>query len=234
MSDTNTGLMFCQTSENLPARRKPVTMSLGFGKKSGGSKALKQAAVIVNVAPAVTSAGTSAQAVAADLSSTVKQTSQDISKWKELQAASGISSEAAAPSVISAATRNSSEPPTIIDAAARPAEAPPPPPAVCTLCRRQFVSKEQLQRHERESKLHAANLARANLSSTATIVAEGNVDGGIAGSGVGSTEGDVGSGVVTSTVPYRDRASERRAVYGQPDISALAPSSTDWVCSKVR
>jgi RNA-binding protein 5/10 len=60
---------------------------------------------------------------------------------------------------------------------------------ICTLCRRQFPSPEVLQRHEKESKLHAENLAKLRAA---------------------SQESD--------SVVYRDRASERRAIHGQSEI----------------
>ena len=63
--------------------------------------------------------------------------------------------------------------------------------SVCLLCRRQFASPEQLVRHEKESKLHADNLAKQQQQqSTVTSSADPNAS------------------------VYRDRASERRAVHG--------------------
>ena len=96
--------------------------------------------------------------------------------------------------------------------------AAPIPAFVCTLCRRQFTSGEQLLRHERESKLHAANLAKVGQSIEVN----------------NSNSSTSAIGVETSTA-YRDRASERRAVHGQlePDTSLLVPSKTDWLCNKV-
>ena len=62
----------------------------------------------------------------------------------------------------------------------------------CLLCRRQFTSTEQLQRHERESKLHAENAAKAAKAKA--------------------------SAPPSSDQTYRDRASERRAIYGQSAV----------------
>lgn len=59
---------------------------------------------------------------------------------------------------------------------------------ICTLCRRQFNSAEQLQRHEKESKLHAENLAKQKAAQEA------------------------------ESVVYRDRASERRAIHGGSEV----------------
>ena len=61
--------------------------------------------------------------------------------------------------------------------------------AVCLLCRRQFPSKAVLIRHEKESKLHAENLAKAQFTKDSSSVSE-----------------------------YRDRASERRELHGQSEI----------------
>lgn len=70
---------------------------------------------------------------------------------------------------------------------------------ICTLCRRQFSSPEQLQRHEKESKLHAENLAKQNLAQQQSQTQTQNQQ-------------------QQQPVVYRDRASERRAIYGQSEI----------------
>lgn len=72
---------------------------------------------------------------------------------------------------------------------------------VCLLCRRQFANTEQLQRHEKESKLHAENLAKKLQNETKSQLQSQ-------------------SSVTTTTaaaaeIVYRDRASERRATHGQ-------------------
>lgn len=64
----------------------------------------------------------------------------------------------------------------------------------CLLCKRQFASQDQLIRHEKESKLHAENLAKQ--PSTARSVSK--------------SEGSEASAPV-----YKDRAAERRATYGE-------------------
>lgn len=71
--------------------------------------------------------------------------------------------------------------------------------AVCLLCRRQFASSEQLLRHERESKLHAENLEKQALS--------------------------VQESSASSSVQYRDRASERRAIQGD----SIAPGTRQLI-----
>jgi RNA-binding protein 5/10 len=59
--------------------------------------------------------------------------------------------------------------------------------AVCLLCRRQFPSAELLRRHEKESKLHAENVAKSAAEQAAAQD--------------------------SASTKYRDRASERRALY---------------------
>lgn len=63
-----------------------------------------------------------------------------------------------------------------------------PPRFVCLLCSRQFQSAEHLSKHENQSKLHADNLAKKKAEEEA------------------------------AKVEYRDRAAERRKLYGQPDV----------------
>lgn len=66
----------------------------------------------------------------------------------------------------------------------------------CLLCKRQFPSQEHLTRHEKESKLHAENLAKQSAA-----LAKGSEQ----------NEGSSGGPV------YKDRAAERRATYGAGD-----------------
>mmetsp|Transcript_22236 Transcript_22236/g.20211 ORF Transcript_22236/g.20211 Transcript_22236/m.20211 type:complete len:617 (+) Transcript_22236:3-1853(+) len=75
---------------------------------------------------------------------------------------------------------------------------------VCLLCRRKFNSADQLQRHENESKLHAENLAKSKAT-------------------------ELASSSVENTGPvYRDRASERRSVFGigDPVITTVRPEKS--------
>eukprot|EP00981_Chlorochromonas_danica_P013062 scaffold5744_cov179-Ochromonas_danica.AAC.9 len=76
---------------------------------------------------------------------------------------------------------------------------------VCTLCRRQFPSAEVLARHEKESKLHAENLAKAQKQQK------------------------------SSTSQYRDRAEERREMFGSvADHVRKAPSPLEPIASTAR
>ena len=196
---------------DLTTKRKPITMSLGgVSSKRGGAKGDKSrglaAATITNVASILPSAA--------------KEISSNIAKWSDRRNDTGsddnddqtLKSNLKNPSSI--ATRSDTN---SIKKGIAPQQTMEP--VVCTLCRRQFGSKEQLQRHERESKLHATNLVKAGLArSTPTLT--------------GSSIDDTPTG---SSTKYRDRASERRAVHGQvgPDDIPVVPSKTDWVCTKV-
>lgn len=171
-------------------------MSLGGLSKKNGPKAKIGVSSITN-------------AVSAVLPSTAKQINLDIAKWSEIKTADeGVHADK------SVVKRDDVSVPAIPGKATAT--------FVCTLCRRQFASNEQLLRHNRESKLHASNLAKANLTA-------GSIDN-VAGS-VTHENVDIAS----SIGPYRDRASERRAVHGQsaPDATSLIPSKSDWVCDKV-
>ena len=66
---------------------------------------------------------------------------------------------------------------------------------ICVLCQRKFASAEQLVRHEKESKLHADNLAK--LAATAVTPGQSQPAASTAAESM-----------------YRDRASERRAIQG--------------------
>ena len=79
---------------------------------------------------------------------------------------------------------------------------------VCQVCKRGFQNAEQLIRHEKESKLHAENLAKlaANKVTQAPAPAPAPTP-------------------APAPVVYRDRASERRAAFGL-DLSREPPSDT--------
>jgi hypothetical protein len=99
-------------------------------------------------------------------------------------------------------------------------------PAVCLLCRRQFASPEMLQRHERESKLHADNLRQSLLSQ-----AQHATDGAKDDKGVESTASP--PRLLPPPPPpappvYRNRALERRENQeGSGDGSSLAAVERD-------
>lgn len=155
---------------------KPVQMSLGKAKgaKAGAAPAKK---VLQDMAKW--------QAAAQDLE-------EDEANVNEAFGRRGPRPPAApvvhAPTVAPAAP--TSAPPVAISApAAVPEASAPAGKAICNLCRRQFPSAEMLTRHEKESKLHAENLAKAQAAGPPPPA--------------------------PPAVPqYRDRASERREQFG--------------------
>jgi len=206
--------------------RKPVvlSMSLGMFKSKSSSKPVKKDKDKEkdSIAPA--------EAVGIGTTTVFRKgaVTQSIAKWEELKKKEEIQETASSgEKSISAATTSRDSSPTHISGktetsthevemskvlkrkmsedmtttAPVPVPVPVPVPTltttpsqpVCLLCRRQFASMEVLHRHEKESKLHAENLAKK-------LQAE-------------SESGQSQSGAV-----YRDRASERRATYGQSSI----------------
>lgn len=71
----------------------------------------------------------------------------------------------------------------------------------CLLCARQFKTMDQLKRHNKESDLHKKNFKNANLRDVARQK--------LAARQVGASPAD--------QPKYRDRASERRVLFNQPD-----------------
>lgn len=209
---------------SIPAVRKPVVMSLGGlgSKKSNSLKNEKaKSSQIVNAPVSVTSV----------LPSAAKQISKDIAKWSEVKNSFGIDDEEDDSANANVPTARKGKPASTAPQQGEQDDDNAPGKVattskksatsaiVCTLCRRQFNSKEQLLRHEKESKLHASNLAKLSKASSD----QSHVDS------------DVKSSAKTAPV-YRDRASERRAIYGQPgpDDAPLVAPSTDWICSQCK
>lgn len=86
----------------------------------------------------------------------------------------------------------------------------------CFLCSRQFKTLDQLKRHNAESDLHKKNLADTSLVESAKKKAAATHQVQMA-STTSATDTEAGA------PKYRDRASERRVIYGQPD--APVPSN---------
>uniref|UniRef100_A0A7R9W9B1 G-patch domain-containing protein n=1 Tax=Pseudictyota dubia TaxID=2749911 RepID=A0A7R9W9B1_9STRA len=84
---------------------------------------------------------------------------------------------------------------------------------ICLLCRRKFASLEKLRQHERVSALHKQNLAKKKAAAEEEAKKK--------------KEGSNGTSTAAVTAPpspavdYRDRAKERRALFG-PDAAAGA------------
>ncbi|KAI5124032.1 hypothetical protein M0805_003863 [Coniferiporia weirii] len=76
---------------------------------------------------------------------------------------------------------------------------------ICLLCSRQFKSMEQLKRHNKESELHKRNLKDENLREVTREKAR-------------TTKGKEQSAQSAPKAQYRDRASERRTLFNQPDV----------------
>ncbi|KAH8108485.1 hypothetical protein DFH11DRAFT_1633133 [Phellopilus nigrolimitatus] len=80
----------------------------------------------------------------------------------------------------------------------------------CLLCSRQFKSMDQLKRHNKESDLHKKNYKDANLRDVAREKARA------ANGGDQSPPNQSNQNALK--VQYRDRASERRTLFNQPDM----------------
>jgi len=87
----------------------------------------------------------------------------------------------------------------------------------CLLCSRMFKAVEQLRRHNTESDLHKKNLVDSALREVALTKAAAAREA--AKASTPQPEGD-------SAPKYRDRALERRVIYGQPDVPVPTPSDS--------
>ena len=81
---------------------------------------------------------------------------------------------------------------------------------VCLLCRRKFPNIEALQKHEQSSALHKQNLAKKDKDAAETSKSASRPD--------------------NPSVEYRDRAKDRRSMYGA-DVSGAVPSVASSECS---
>ncbi|KAL5532946.1 hypothetical protein ACEPAF_4720 [Sanghuangporus sanghuang] len=80
----------------------------------------------------------------------------------------------------------------------------------CLLCSRQFKSLDQLKRHNKESDLHKKNFKDASLREIAREKARAAKKK--------EEKSDGQADQTTSKSQYRDRASERRTLFNQPDV----------------
>jgi hypothetical protein len=182
---------------------------------AGASKARKPVVLSMNLGKSKSKAATkdTSGSAGSEGSSTVinKKVSDNIAKWGERQGEllpesdeGSRDTKSPAASVCSDGGSAQSFAATV-DPSSIPAGTTPAPATSfasgtkCLLCRRQFTSVEQLQRHERESQLHAENVAKAAKAKSSAPLA--------------------GSGQA-----YRDRASERRGLYGQ----SATPEDAAW------
>ena len=176
--------------------RKPVILSMTGALGSKGSKPIVNRKIATNLAKWESVAQDEVDEAEQGPSAFGKPGAKKPSVVASVEASSGASSTPSAAPIAVAINEESAAPsvnPTtavLPSVATIPAEPSVPASSVCLLCRRQFASPEQLVRHEKESKLHAENLAKQQQQSTVTLSNDPNVS------------------------VYRDRASERRAVHG--------------------
>lgn len=98
----------------------------------------------------------------------------------------------------------------------------------CLLCQRKFKSLDTLQRHENESQLHKENLAKMEICRQGVIRKNESRNDAVSHASV--LESEIGSTASLSMPAYRDRASERRAIFGANTPSKSShPSSAPKV-----
>uniref|UniRef100_A0A8H8CMT6 G-patch domain-containing protein n=1 Tax=Psilocybe cubensis TaxID=181762 RepID=A0A8H8CMT6_PSICU len=148
-----------------------------------------------------------------------KKTANNINKWNQVQEELAHDLPTQAAPVVKPVVSSSAGPSTMkpaVNVAAPKATTPPigevefefsdVASLTCLLCARQFKTIEQLKRHNKESDLHKANFKDSNLRD-------------IARQKVASRKKEKES---TPEQPkYRDRASERRTLFHQPDAPVL-------------
>lgn len=135
-----------------------------------------------------------------------KKTANNINKWNQVQEELAQDTMPAAVSASPKTTVGTSAAPLTIRASV---EAPSEPEGefefsdatslMCLLCARQFKTSEQLKRHNNESDLHKKNFKDVNLREIARQK--------VASRRLGTSEAP----------KYRDRASERRTLFNQPE-----------------
>ncbi|KAF8326098.1 uncharacterized protein EI90DRAFT_3281756 [Cantharellus anzutake] len=179
------------------------TSALGFsedpteegdpGDANGNSQSANRANSYAKVAP---------------MASSVK-VAKDISKWNAFQAAAKIEvAQETDPSSLAPPPNSSNDDQRGKSPVVDNLEYADLKKLACFLCSRQFKSLDQLKRHNAESGLHKKNLADTSLVESAKKKAVASRQTDVPG----ATNAD------TSTPKYRDRALERRVIYGQPDV----------------
>lgn len=159
------------------AGKKPASIAFGFGNRAGKGAGAK---------------GVGGKTLA---------TTEDMAKWMQKEKDADVVVSAAAVSMplivgggggfaipqVEQKAPGSAPKDVPIESSVSVAVDVPAGEAVCLLCSRRFTSQEQLERHEKGSKLHAENLKKAaELAAPVAVV-------------------------------MRDRAAERRTLYGQSD-----------------
>ncbi|KAF8655855.1 hypothetical protein AX16_002938 [Volvariella volvacea WC 439] len=139
-----------------------------------------------------------------------KKTASNISKWTQVQ--EELAQESAAPAASPLGAPQATSTPSAAGTISVSKSASPAPietefefsdvtGLTCLLCARQFKSLDQLKRHNKDSDLHKKNYQDANLREIARQKAVAKK-----------------AGSATEAPKYRDRASERRILFNQPDV----------------
>ncbi|KAF9264920.1 hypothetical protein L218DRAFT_972483 [Marasmius fiardii PR-910] len=209
----------------LPVSDKPVTLNFKGANKQTTGTVLKPLALGFSTDDAPNDEDEEDSADQNKLTATKKvapliaskKTANNISKWNQVQEElssslppSTTSKENPAPA---ASTSKSQSPPTESEFEFSDVDA-----LSCLLCGRQFKSVDQLKRHNNESELHKARFLHyyKNLKdSSMRDLARQKLAARKAAS-ANSTE---------QQPKYRDRASERRTLFNQPDVPLPEPDS---------
>jgi RNA-binding protein 5/10 len=176
--------------------RKPVVISIGLGNKSKIAKPVSVQKETRESPSPSTSVPAPAQEpiVSASAFGKASADASNILKWEDRKRKEHAEDPSKAAEVAEPTIQ--SRPGTTALQPTAPVATPTAP--VCLLCQRQFPSMEVLARHERESKLHAENLAKAEAMKAAAAATEAS--------------------------KYRDRAQERRSQH--PSEEELNPKES--------
>ncbi|KAF8212511.1 hypothetical protein K438DRAFT_1958233 [Mycena galopus ATCC 62051] len=87
----------------------------------------------------------------------------------------------------------------------------------CLLCARQFKTTDQLKRHNKESELHKARIPQLYVPRLSTIRLTSSFDPGLRDVARQKVAARQASASTAEQPKYRDRASERRVLFNQPD-----------------
>lgn len=187
--------------------RKKFAISLKTKKKLGGSS--KKSTGKEGDGPGSANRE-DAQAPAALPAKVAKQHEADMDKWsvrgREMRqddagAGGGNTNKGSSPEVANAGAEKLSSPSADPDKVEKARDGKP----ICGLCRRKFASLEKLRQHERVSALHKQNLAKKKAAEEAKKKEAGANPNGMTAPGPPPAD-------------YRDRAKERRALFG-PDAA---------------
>ncbi|KAL0947211.1 hypothetical protein HGRIS_013329 [Hohenbuehelia grisea] len=203
----------------LPISDKPVTLSFSKGLGKTGASAISRPISLgfsledvsadaskddEGVAPDTENDKTAAAKKVGPLIAS-KKTFNNINKWNQVQ--EELSHPEDSSSLVAKDTATAT-PPAVI-----PVTSSTPPQETdfefsdlgsmaCLLCARQFKTIEQLKRHNKESDLHKKNFQDANLREIARQKVLARLNGN----------------KLSEQPKYRDRASERRTLFNQPDV----------------